>query len=289
MNQGRTAALQGVTHYENFPVASFLCPPTLRPAIVAIYWFARTADDLADEGDAPPQERLDALTHYRADLMACAACKPVSLSWPAVFGPLAPVITQFSLPVNLLADLLSAFEQDVVKTRYARQAELLDYCRRSANPVGRLLLHLYGVNDAASLEQSDCICTALQLINFWQDLSVDIPRGRIYLPADAWAQHGVDESQLLALAENPNTINLIAASAGFAGACMLKGSQLPKTVQRQLGGFNGWRAALELRCVIQGGLRILGKIEALNHATLTRRPALEKWDVVVVFWKALIT
>ena len=289
MNQGSTAALQGVTHYENFPVASFLCPPAMRPAIAAIYWFARTADDLADEGDAPPQERLDALAHYRADLTACASGQPVSGRWPMVFGPLGPVIAQFSLPVDLLADLLSAFEQDVVKTRYVSQAELLDYCRRSANPVGRLLLHLYGVNDAASLAQSDCICTALQLINFWQDLSVDIPRGRIYLPADAWREHGVDESQLLALAENPNTINLIAASARFAGACMLKGSQLPKTVQRQLGGFNGWRAALELRCVIQGGLRILDKIAALNHATLTRRPALGKWDAVVVFWKALTT
>lgn len=289
MNQGSTAALQGVTHYENFPVASFLCPPALRPAITAIYGYARTADDLADEGNALPQARLDALAHYRADLMAGVNGQPVSGRWPMVFGPLAPVITQFSLPVGLLADLLSAFEQDVTKTRYASQAELLDYCRRSANPVGRLLLHLYGVDDAASLEQSDCICTALQLINFWQDLSVDIPRGRIYLPADAWAQHGVDESQLLALAENPNTINLIASNARFALACMLKGSQLPKTVQRQLGGFNGWRAALELRCVIQGGLRILDKIAALNHATLTRRPALGKWDAVVVFWKALIT
>ena len=145
------------------------------------------------------------------------------------------------------------------------------------------------MRDAASLEQSDCICTALQLINFWQDLSVDIPRGRIYLPADAWHQHGVEESQLLALQEHRSTINLIAASAHIARACMLKGTQLPATVQRQLGGFNGWRAALELRCVIQGGLRILDKMEALNHATLTRRPALGKWDALVVFWKALIT
>ncbi len=287
MNQGSTPALQGVTHYENFPVASFLCPPALRPAIAAIYWFARTADDLADEGEALPQARLDALAHYRADLTACVSGQPVSGRWPTVFGPLAPVIAQFTLPVDLLADLLSAFEQDVTKTRYATQAELLDYCRRSANPVGRLLLHLYGVNNAASLAQSDCICTALQLINFWQDLSVDIPRGRIYLPADAWAIHGVDESQLLTLSENSNTIKLIASHARFAKTGMLKGSQLPRTVQRQLGGFNGWRAALELRCVIQGGLRVLDKIQALNHATLTRRPALSKWDAVVIFCKAL--
>ena len=288
MNQGSTPALQGVTHYENFPVASFLCPPALRPAISAIYWFARTADDLADEGDAPPDARLESRAHYRADQLACAAGQPVSARWPAVFAPLGPVIAQFALPVDLLADLLSAFEQDVTKTRYASQPELLDYCRRSANPVGRLLLCLYGVRDATSLEQSDCICTALQLINFWQDLSVDIPRGRIYLPADTWRQHGVEESQLLALQENQNTINLIASNARFARTCMLKGVQLPATVRRQLGGFNGWRAALELRCVIQGGLRILDKIEALDHATLRRRPALGKWDAVLVFCKALI-
>ena len=126
-----------------------LCPPHLRPAIAAIYWFARTADDIADEGDAAPQTRLDDLAAYRADLMATAAGRAPSARWAEVFGRLGPMIRQFDLPVNLLADLLSAFEQDVVKQRYASQAELLDYCRRSANPVGRLLLHLYGVKDAA--------------------------------------------------------------------------------------------------------------------------------------------
>ena len=151
----QNAASMGVDHYENFPVASFLCPPALRPPIAAIYWFARTADDLADEGDAPPQARLADLAAYRADLAACASNRPVSARWPGVFGSLGVAIEQFSLPVNLLADLLSAFEQDVVKTRYANSAELLDYCRRSANPVGRLLLHLYEVKDSASLAQSD--------------------------------------------------------------------------------------------------------------------------------------
>ncbi|MCZ8254935.1 MAG: squalene synthase HpnC, partial [Polaromonas sp.] len=187
-------ALQGVSHYENFPVASLLCPPRLRPPIAAIYWFARTADDIADEGDAPAQTRLDDLAAYRADLMATAAGLPASPRWAAVFDKLRPQMAQFRLPVHLLADLLSAFEQDTVKQRYADDAELNDYCRRSANPVGRLLLHLYAIHDAASLQMSDDICTALQLINFWQDLSVDIPRGRIYLPADAWARHGVDEA-----------------------------------------------------------------------------------------------
>lgn len=288
MTQGPSPLVHGVSHYENFPVASVLCPPHLRPAITAIYGFARTADDIADEGDAAPQTRLDDLAALRADLMATAAGQAPSPRWAGMFGQLGPVIMQFALPVNLLADLLSAFEQDVVKQRYASQAELLDYCRRSANPVGRLLLHLYGVEDAQSLAQSDCICTALQLINFWQDLSVDIPRGRIYLPADSWAPHGVDEAQLLHLESNSNTINLIASCARAARASMLKGSELPATVGRRLGGFTGWRAALELRCVIQGGLRILDKIAALNYATLTQRPVLGKWDALLIFWKALI-
>jgi squalene synthase HpnC len=269
----------GIDHYENFPVASVLCPPHLRPAIAAIYWFARTADDIADEGNAPPEERLKDLAAYRADLMASAAGLPTSPQWAAVFERLRPVITQFALPVNLLADLLSAFEQDVVKQRYASQAELLDYCARSANPVGRLLLHLYGVHDGSALQESDCICTALQLINFWQDLSVDIPRGRIYLPAEAWAVHGVDETQLLALQGNPKTSNLIAACARSARATMLKGSKLVKKVP----GRGGW----ELRLVVQGGLRILDKIEALGFNTLQQRPKLGPWDVVVMCWRAL--
>ena len=223
-------AALGVDHYENFPVASFLCPPRLRPAVAAIYWFARTADDIADEGDASVAERLSDLAAYRADLTAIASDQPASTRWAGVFNNLRPVIRQFDLPVHLLADLLSAFEQDVVKQRYASDAELMDYCRRSANPVGRLLLHLYGVTDAESLQQSDSICSALQLINFWQDLSIDIPRGRIYLPADAWQRHGVTEAQLLALEDTPSAINLVASYARSAWATMQKGSQLPRQV-----------------------------------------------------------
>jgi hydroxysqualene synthase len=269
----------GVDHYENFPVASLLCPPHLRPAVAAIYWFARTADDIADEGNAPAQQRLSDLAAYRSDLMAVAQGRAASACWQSVFEPLRPVLVQFALPVHLLADLLSAFEQDVVKQRYASEAELMDYCRRSANPVGRLLLHLYGVTDAESLAQSDCICSALQLINFWQDLSIDIPRGRIYLPADAWQRHGVTEAQLLALDDTPNAINLIASCARSARATMLKGSQLPKKVP----GRAGW----ELRLVVQGGLRILDKIEALGFNTLKTRPKLGRWDFVVMAWRAL--
>jgi len=269
----------GVDHYENFPVASFLCPPALRPAIMAIYWFARTADDLADEGDAAPTARLADLAAYRTDLAACAEGQPTSARWASVFTPLRSVIEQHRLPVDLLADLLSAFEQDVSKTRYASQAELLDYCRRSANPVGRLLLHLYQVSDAPSLAQSDCICTALQLINFWQDLGVDIPRGRIYLPADGFAQHGVDDVQLLQREVNPATTALVAANVAWAATLMQRGAPLVKKVS----GRAGW----ELRLVVQGGLRIAEKIELLNFATLQHRPTLNAWDGVVMVWRAL--
>lgn len=282
-----TALKPASQHYENFPVASLLCPPHLRPAITAIYWFARTADDIADEGDSTPAQRLQDLAAIREDLLAAAEGRPGSGRWPEVFGALQPVIAEFDLPVPLLTDLLSAFEQDVVKQRYASEAELLDYCRRSADPVGRLLLHLYGVHDAESLSQSDNICSALQLINFWQDLSVDIPRGRIYIPRDFWAAHGVDEAQLMARDVNPVTTKLIAACARSARARMLKGLELPATVARRVGGFDGWRAALELRCVIQGGLRILDKIEAMNYQTLAQRPRLNTWDGAVIFWKAL--
>ncbi len=269
----------GVSHYENFPVASWLCPPRLRPAIVAIYHFARTADDLADEGDASPAERLAALANYRADLAACAAGRPVSSQWPGVFARLAPVLRDFALPLPLLTDLLSAFEQDVVKTRYATQAELLDYCRRSANPVGRLLLHLYGVTNPAALVQSDQICTALQLVNFWQDLSVDIPRGRIYLPADMQQRHGATEAQLLAQELCPATRTLVAEAVHWARESMLQGAPLAKAVP----GRAGW----ELRLVVQGGLRIAERIRALDYATLRTRPVIGKADALVMAWRSL--
>ena len=180
--------------------------------------------------------------------------------------------------MDLLAHLLSAFEQDVVKTRYASQAELLDYCRRSANPVGRLLLHLYTVTEAQSLAQSDCICTALQLVNFWQDLGVDIPRGRIYLPADGWARLGVDEAQLLRLEVNPSTTALVAANVAWAKTLMQRGAPLAKKVP----GRAGW----ELRLVVQGGLRIAEKIEQMDFASLQQRPKINAWDGLIMLWRA---
>ena len=276
-----------IQHYENFPVASWLCPPHLRPAIVAIYNFARTADDIADEGSATAQERLDDLAAYRADLYAAQLAdtnvKTLSNQWESVFVPLQSAIAQFNLPVPLLNNLLSAFEQDIRKTRdhegYVNEAELLDYCSRSANPVGRLLLHLYGIHDADALRMSDHICTALQLINFWQDLSQDIPRGRFYLPLESCAEFGVSKTDLLNLKQTPNTTNLIASQAMNTLATIQKGMQLVHI----LPGRAGW----ELRFVIQGGLRILDKIKDLNYAMLENRPKLNKFDFVVIAWRAL--
>ena len=277
------AAPLPVAHYENFPVASLLCPPQLRAPIAALYAFARTADDIADEGDAPAGERLADLAAYRSDLAAIDTGAAPSARWPEVFGPLAGVLHRHALPPQLLDDLLSAFVQDVEKTRdgagYADRAELLDYCRRSANPVGRLLLHLYGVEGAEALAQSDAICTALQLANFWQDLSEDLPRGRFYLPEADCAAHGVQRADLLRLHSTPATTELIAASAGWARASMQKGAPLV----HRLPGRAGW----ELRLVVQGGLRILDKVDALHGASLHTRPRIRPWDWAVMLAQAV--
>ncbi|MBU0748775.1 MAG: squalene synthase HpnC [Gammaproteobacteria bacterium] len=273
-----------VTHYENFPVASVLCPPHLRQPIAAIYGFARTADDIADEGDASAAARLADLAAYHADLMAIAQGRPPSARWASVFVPLQAVLRSHQLPVPLLADLISAFAQDVEKTRdaegYADRDELLDYCRRSANPVGRLLLHLYGVTDDKALQESDAICTALQLINFWQDLSVDIPRGRHYLPRADCAAHGACQAELLALRSTPENIRLIAGCARWARASMQTGAPLV----HRLPGRAGW----ELRLVVQGGLRILDKVDALKGGSLHTRPRLHAWDWCVMLGRALV-
>jgi len=276
-----------IDHYENFPVASWLCPAHLRSAIAAIYHFARTADDIADEGDASPAERLADLQAYRLDLRAAchapdAGAPPLSERWRWVFEPLQRTIAARQLPVPLLHDLLDAFVQDIQKSAaqasYQNQTELQDYCRRSANPVGRLLLHLYGVVDALALQRSDAICSALQLINFWQDLSVDIPRGRYYLPDDDCVQFGVLRSDMLACKQTPDTTLLIAHLAMFTRARMAFGLQLV----HQVPGRAGW----ELRLVVQGGLRILDKIDALHYATLSQRPTLRWWDFPVMLWRA---
>ncbi|MDT8991220.1 squalene synthase HpnC [Curvibacter sp. APW13] len=273
-----------VVHYENFPVASVLCPPALRSPIAAIYHFARTADDLADEGAASAHERLAQLHAFRAALQQATATTPypTEAPWFAVMRPLQAAIQRYQLPVNLLEDLLDAFSQDVRYTadghRYADEAELLDYCRRSANPVGRLLLHLYGIDAPQALAWSDDICTALQLINFWQDLGRDIAQRRYYLPLDGCAQFGYSEADMQAARPTPSATNLVASLAHSARARMLNGTPLVHHIP----GRAGW----ELRLVVQGGLRILDKIEAVDHATVRQRPVLRWWDYAVMLWRA---
>lgn len=257
--------MSSIDHYENFPVASWLCPAHLRSAVAALYHFARTADDLADEGNDPAHHRLDSLGEYRADLQNCVnESHAQSVRWPKVFMSLRRAVEEHRLPTQPLFNLLDAFEQDVVYTSvgqgYKNRAELLDYCRRSANPVGRLMLHLYDVNDASALAQSDAICTALQLINFWQDRAEDLRRGRDYLPHG----HTLDEERR------------------FARALMMQGAPLVHRIK----GRAGW----ELRAVVQGGLRILDKLDArdetVDHAHLAR-PTLQKLDFVRIAWRCL--
>ena len=275
-----TITAVSIDHYENFPVASVLCPRALRPAVSAIYWFARTADDIADEGDADPATRLAELAAYRDDLLGTLASGTPSLRWPMVFAALGETLQAHTLPAALLLDLLSAFEQDVQKHTYADRAELLDYCRRSANPVGRLLLHLYGVGGSEALRQSDAICTALQLINFWQDLGVDTRRGRLYVPSADCQRFGMTAAALLqARNETPAVRALIGELVSWARTLMLEGAPLVHAVP----GRAGW----ELRLVVQGGVRILDKIATLHFATLGTRPALRWYDAPVLLWRAL--
>ena len=277
-----------VDHYENFPVASWLCPPALRGPVRAIYHFARTADDLADEGDASTSQRLASLAAYRRALAAAAAGHPLRVPsagepsngpWSTVFTPLASVLQSHHLPLPLLDDLIAAFEQDTGNPRYPDRATLLDYCRRSANPIGRLMLHLAGVQDALSLAQSDAICTALQLINFWQDPSVDLPRGRIYFPQADAQDHGLHLDDLQAGGDSPATQALLRALCHWAAALMQQGAPLACRVPGRL----GW----ELRGVVQGGLRILERIGAMQYRTLGQRPALRGLDFPVMAWRAL--
>ncbi|NDY90732.1 squalene synthase HpnC [Ideonella livida] len=281
-----------VNHYENFPVASLLCPPVLRPAVVAIYRFARTADDLADEGEVALFDRLEALDSLRDGVTALWADNTVAERWADILAPLLRVRQRHALPLQPFLDLLSAFRQDCANPVHPDMASVLDYCARSANPVGRLMLHLYGVHDPASQAQSDAICTALQLINFWQDLGQDLTRGRLYLPRDLLLQqHLARDHDLTAdalcrhlqcLAAHPEgrqTLRaVVAARCQEARTLMLSGADLPL----RLPGRIGW----ELRLVVQGGLRILDHIQAMDHNTALSRPRLGPADLPLLIWRA---
>jgi len=264
-----------VGHYENFPVASMLLPKRLRPAVATIYWFARTADDFADEGDDPPAERLARLDDYRTELARIdEGLAPQSPR----FVELAAVIRHHALPLAPFRDLLDAFSQDVLKRRYGTFDEVLDYCRRSANPVGRLMLRLFGTADPADVARSDAICTALQLVNFWQDVALDWRKGRIYLPQDEMARFGVSERHLAEARTDQAWQGLMSFQTSRARALLESGAPLART----LPGRIGW----ELRLVVQGGLRILERIDRAHGDVFRHRPALRAPDWPLMLWRA---
>lgn len=265
-----------VDHYENFPVASILLPRRLAPAVEAIYAFARSADDLADEGDAAPHERLAALTAYEDALGRIGRAEAAGAP---MFDRLAAVIAQYGLPLQPFYDLISAFKQDVGTKRYAGFEPLRDYCRRSANPVGLLMLSLYGAADARNVQDSDAICSALQLINFWQDVAIDREKDRIYIPLDDLARFGVEPAQLDRAECDSRWNALMAFEVGRARAMLLSGAPLAL----RLPGRIGW----ELRLVVQGGLRILEAIEDAGYDVFRRRPQLKTRDWIVILWRAL--
>jgi len=271
-------------HYENFPVASILLPAPLREPVAAIYGFARSADDFADEGDLSPQQRGALLAAYQAELDAIEQGQPTQ---HPVFRRLRPVIARYNLPLQLFRDLLDAFTQDVSKDRYRDFAELMDYCRRSADPVGRLLLQLFGHATAENLSRSDAICSALQLINHWQDVGIDAIKGeagRIYLPQDDMARFGVSDGDILRRAvgkpASADFQSLLRFQVDRARTLMLSGASL------------GWdlpgRIGLEIRAIVAGGLRILDKIEVIDYDVFNRRPMLQPLDWPLILWRSLV-
>ena len=266
-----------VGHYENFPVASVLLPATLRRPVTLIYRFARTADDFADEGDLAPHERLALLAGYRAELRRLEAGRSPESPF---FRELGEVVAAHRLPLAPFYDLLDAFSQDVAKQRYASFAELRDYCRRSADPVGRLMLHLYGESDARNVACSDAICSALQLINFWQDVEIDFRKNRIYLPQDDMAKFGVSEDQIAAGDASGGWWDLMRFQIERARSMMHAGAPLAKRLPGRVG--------LEIRAVVQGGSRILEKLERVRGDVFRHRPALKAFDWPLMLWRALV-
>ena len=259
-----------VGHYENFPVASLLLPAALRRPVEIIYRFARNADDFADEGTDPPAVRLEKLEGYRRQLG-----EPAS----PLFREIQKIVREHSLPIRLFHDLLDAFSQDVTKKRYASYAEVLEYCRRSANPVGRLLLHLFGQTREADLRASDAICSALQLVNFWQDVDVDFVKdNRVYLPQDEMARFGVTQLHLVERTCDEAWRALMEFQVRRTRELMLSGAGLGRVLPGRVG--------LEIRATIQGGLRILDKIEAAGYDVFRRRPTLRALDWPLILARA---
>ncbi len=266
-----------VDHYENFPVASILLPRHLRRPVEVIYRFARSADDLADEGEAGDAERLHALAAYGAELERIEA--GITPETP-LFQDLAPILVAHDLPLQPFHDLLSAFAQDVTVKRYADYPALLDYCRRSANPVGRIMLHLFEAATPENLARSDAICTALQLINFWQDVAVDWEKQRVYLPQEDLLRFGLDEEAIAAGEVNEAWTALMDFQVQRARQLMLDGAPLAL----DLPGRFGW----EIRLTVAGGLRILEKIEQAGGDVFRRRPRLSGGDWLLLACRAAL-
>ncbi|HYL35943.1 MAG TPA: squalene synthase HpnC [Bryobacteraceae bacterium] len=262
-------------HYENFHVVTFLLPKRLHQDFYNVYAFCRWADDLGDEiGD--PAESLRLLAWWRKELEAMYAGQ---VQHP-VFVALGDTVRKYDLPFQLFSNLISAFEQDQRVTRYANWEELLDYCRCSANPVGRLVLRLCGYADAERDRMSDATCTALQLANFWQDVTVDLEKDRVYLPLDLLARHGYTLDDLAARRFNPAFQAAMREAVEMARKLFLQGLPLAATVDRRL--------AFDLDLFSRGGLRILDKIERLNYNVLAQRPKVSKVDRVGLVAHALV-
>jgi squalene synthase HpnC len=286
-----------VAHYENFPVASWLLPARIRPPIEAIYAFARSADDIADEGNAADAERLAALERYLEALDAIEArsealtgVSPMRQHLPDEFLSIGEAIAQYDLPVELLRDLIDAFKQDVLKKRYVDYAELRDYARRSANPVGRLLLHLFDrfgpkgkarvpLRSVEARGWSDAICSALQFINFWQDVALDWKKGRVYIPQEDLARFGVTESQIAAGRADAGWRSLMAFECARSRELLLSGAPLGRVLPGRFG--------LEIRATVHGGLRILDRIDAVSGDVFRHRPALKPSDWIAILAKAV--
>ena len=265
-----------VNHYENFPVASVLLPPRLRRPVELIYRFAREADDFADEGDALPADRLEQLDRFRRELRTIEAGHDPALPW---FRELAEVIHQHDLPIDAFLDLLSAFSQDVTQSRYDTFDDVLDYCRRSANPVGRLLLVLYGAADRTRLVWSDAICSSLQLINFLQDVPVDYAKDRIYLPREEMLEFGVSEKQIAEGDAGGRWMPFMNFQIQRSRELLYSGAPLGRALRGRIG--------LEMRMIIAGGSRILDKIEAARGDVFAHRPVLRPFDWPRMLAKAL--
>jgi squalene synthase HpnC len=265
-----------VDHYENFPVASWVMPARLRRPVELVYAFARSADDIADEGDAPAEERLRALGAYRAELDRIDAGQP---ALTPLFRDLAPMIAAHRLPVGLFRDLLDAFAQDVVKTRYASFDEVLDYSRRSADPVGRLLLHLFERTEPPMPAWSDSICSALQLINFLQDVAIDWQKGRVYLAQDELAAAGLDESWIAEGRVDDRWRAFMSAQVGRAGAMLESGAPLARALPGRVG--------LELRMIVSGGLRIVQRLQRARGDVFRQRPVLGTTDWLAIVGRTL--